>query len=100
MGRRIDIFMAARLVVVRGFEQNSVRLLVETAIKDYVNALRLGANVEASDLQGEVRRITGVDNLVITRLARDEATLGVTDLDIQPNEYARLDAVNLNLVLE
>lgn len=97
LGERIDIFLDADLTVVSTFTPATVQAAVEEAILDFINGLGLGDNVEASDLQAVVRRISGVDNFVITRLTRDVLDTGTDDIEIEGNEYPRQDVGNLNI---
>lgn len=93
---RVDIVLAATLTAVSN--PVGTKTLVEAALLAYVNALGAGDDVEGSDLQGVVRRISGVDNFIITNLNR--ATIGVlstVDLPIAANEYARMTTANLNI---
>lgn len=96
---QVDIILEASLRVTAGFNTSAVQTLVETAVLDFINALELGDDVELSDLQGVVRRITGVDNFIITRLVDDDTESGTVDLPIADYQYARLDALNLTITL-
>ena len=98
-GIEVPIILEARLRVAAGFSTVTVPSAVNTAILDYVNSLLLGADVERSDLQGEVRRISGVDNFLIDRLVRDPALTSATDIIIGDNEYARVSSADLAISL-
>lgn len=98
-GIQVDIILEARLRVATGFSTVTVPAAVSTTIRNYINGLTLGADVELSDIQGEVRRITGVDNLLIDRLVRDPTTTGAADIAIAANEYARIAVADLVLTL-
>ena len=97
VGVQVDITMAAQLKVSSGFRYNDIETAVNTAILGYINGLKLGEDVELSDLQAEVRRFSGVDNFVITRLTRSTASSGATDISIAANEYARISIAELTL---
>lgn len=56
--------------------------------------------VEVSDLQGDVRLLTGVDNFTLTVLRRSTGVAGVvTDLAIARNEYPTLTDADLSVPL-
>lgn len=71
---------------------------VRVALRDYVNGLNLGANVEEFDLDREAGKLFGVDNLVWNTLAVAGST-GVSDITIGPNEYAYVPNGSLNVTL-
>lgn len=96
---QVDIILEASLRVSAGFSVTTVQDLVEAALLDFINALELGDDVELSDLQGVVRRISGVDNFIITRLVDDDTESGTVDLPIADNQYARLAAINLTITI-
>lgn len=98
-GIQVAVVLEARLRVAAGFSTTTVSAAVTSAIQDFINALDLGDDVELSDLQGEVRRIPGVDNLLIDRLVRDAAATGAADLAIGANEYARITVADLVVTL-
>lgn len=98
LGTQVAVLLAATLTVAAGQNATSVKALARTALIDYFATLGMGDDVEASDLQLVVRRISGVDNFVITNLNRSgTAGNSATDLAINDNEYARLDASNLSI---
>lgn len=98
-GVRVDIILEAQLRVAAGFSTVTVPNAVSTAIQSFINNLGLGADVENSDLQGEVRRISGVDNFIITRLSRNPAVIDTADIVIGGNEFARISTADLVLTL-
>jgi uncharacterized phage protein gp47/JayE len=98
-GIEVDIILEAQLRVTTGFNAPSISTLVKSTVLSFVNALKLGADVENSDLQGAVRTISGVDNFIITRLVRDSTASGTTDIIIADNEFARIADVDLVLTL-
>lgn len=99
-GIQVNILFEANLRVTAGFNAASVQSSVSTAISDFINGLELGANVEVSDIQGAVRTLSGVDNLIITRLVRDPTFTGAADIVIEENEYARIASgdIDLNII--
>jgi len=78
---------------------DSVVQLVRDRITNYINALRLGEDVEEFDLDAEISKVFGVGNWTWTTLAVQGGS-GVGDLAIGPNRYARIEAADLvvNLV--
>lgn len=97
LGARVDIYLSANLKVVSGFRTSTIQSAVQTALVEYINSLELGDDVEASDLQRVVRRLSGVDNFVITKLTRSETGSGTNDVSVDGNEYARIDLINLTI---
>lgn len=98
-GIEVAIILEARLRVASGFSTVTVPSAVTTAIDTFINNLRLGANVELSDIQGEVRRVSGVDNFLIDRLVRDPALSGAADVVISSTEYPRIATADLIITL-
>lgn len=88
----------ANLKVASG-NPDKVLSLVRDRVLNYINGLLLGQNVEEFDIDSEVSRVFGVDNWTYTTLAVEGGT-GVADIEIPPNQYARLEDANLvvNLV--
>jgi hypothetical protein len=78
---------------------SQVLATVRSAVSTYINALKLGQNLEEFDIDGVVSRIYGVDNWTYNKLCVKGGT-GVADLIVGPNTYARLDAGDfvINLV--
>lgn len=95
LGARVDIFLAATLTVRDGFSFSDIQDAVEALLISEGDAFRLGDRVEGSDIQATVRRLTGVDNFVITRLSRTLTGEGTADIDIDGDEYARFDINNI-----
>ena len=98
-GIQVNIILEAQLRVATGFSTVTVPNAVSTAVLNFINGLGLGDDVEASDIQGVVRRISGVDNFIITRLVRDAAATGTSDVSIASNEYPRIAVADLILTL-
>jgi len=95
-GTQIDITLAARLIVLGGFSWSTVATAVTNAILNWINALSLDADVEQSDIQGEVRNISGVDNFIFTKLDVKPGT-GNADVVVGKNEFARIDVTDIAL---
>jgi hypothetical protein len=95
IGVQVDVAIEATLTVLPGFDVGAVTTAVRDIIFNFVNALELGDNVERSDIQGEVRRLSGVDNLVFTRFSKLEDLVGIDDIPIVDNEYARIADIDL-----
>jgi hypothetical protein len=71
---------------------------VRTVIQDYINGLALGVDVEEFDLDREVGKLYGVDNLIWNQLSLAGST-GVGDIAIGPNQYAYIQTGSLNVTL-
>lgn len=71
---------------------------VRTVISDYINNLKLGIDVEEFDLDREVGKLYGVDNLVWNQLSLEGST-GVGDVTIGPHQYAYINTGSLNVTL-
>jgi uncharacterized phage protein gp47/JayE len=99
-GLEVPIVIDAQLRVEAGFNTTTVQSAVNTAVLDFVNSsLRLGDDVEESDIQAVVRQITGVDNFIFTRLTRSTVPSGVADIPIADNEHATLATADLTTTL-
>ena len=99
-GTKVDMQLSANLTVYSGFNPTTVDALVSNTLVAYFAALGLGDNVEISDIQLEVRRISGVDNFVITNLAETTSTvINTQDVVIGENKYARIEAANVNITI-
>lgn len=99
-GEDVAIIIDANMRVESSFETSLVQKAVETAIQSFINdTLKLGDDVEESDIQGVVRQISGVDNFIFTRLTRSTVSSGVGDIVIAGNEVATLAANDLTITL-
>jgi uncharacterized phage protein gp47/JayE len=95
---KINVRLSANLTIETGFNAATIQTAVSSAILTFINAFELNDDVEASDIQGEVRKVTGVDNFVITDLNNNTAAaspLVIADLAIGGSEYPRMDALDL-----
>lgn len=95
-GSQVDTLLSAQLVVLPGFSFSTIQSTVITAIVDFINSLGLGEDVEKSDIQAVVRGISGVDNFIFSLLDRVGGTQN-QDIDIDKNEFARIEAGNISL---
>lgn len=86
--QQVDLLIEAN-VKVRSGNPADVQESVRTSIKNYINALKLGDDVEEFDIDSVVSRVYGVDNFTYTTLAISTGS-GVADIAIGPNEYARI----------
>jgi hypothetical protein len=93
----VDIVIEADLKV-RSGNPSDVLTSVRNAISNYINALKLGDDVEEFDIDSQVARVYGVDNFVYSVLAVSGGT-GVADITIGPNEYARVADADLVISL-
>lgn len=98
LATEVPIFLTASLRASSGFSYGAMADLVVEAILTFGGDLRLGDDVEISDLQRAVRALTGVDNFRITRLVRDSTETGADDVSIDGNEYGTFDEDNIVLV--
>jgi len=102
-GRQVSIAISGNLKVSAGDPQQ-VLIEARQALLDALNGTptfrgyRLDQDVEAFDLSAILSRVGGIDNFTFTLLAR-AGQVGVADIPIQPNEYARLNDSNLSLTL-
>ncbi len=94
----VQIEIEANLKVNAG-NPDTVTAAVRRAVLAYINGLKMNINVEEFDIDREVAKIYGVDNWTYETLAYLDGT-GVSDLVINPNQFARLISTNLviNLV--
>lgn len=96
-GTQVSIAVECTLVTRERFSSASVRVLVQNVIVTYINSLGLGDAVQLSDIQGEVRsKISGVDNLIITRMSRSTST-GAADIALLPSEYPATSPILVTL---
>lgn len=86
--QQVDLLIEAD-VKVRSGNPSAVQEAVRTSIKNYINSLKLGDDVEEFDIDSVVAQVYGVDNFTYTTLAVSTGT-GVADIAIGPNEYARI----------
>lgn len=93
-----NIALAANIKIRSGFNVVTIIDAVVQALTDFINALKLKGNVEASDLQAVVRAYGGVDNFIITNLAPVGST-GTADISISANEYARISSADLAITV-
>lgn len=98
-GLEVPLIIEAQLRVATGFNVSTVQSAVSRRILAFIEGLGMGDDVERSDIQGEVRRVSGVDNFIFTRVARSVTGTGVADLSIATNEYATLAPADLTLTL-
>jgi hypothetical protein len=84
---------------VRSGSSTEVMNAVRNAVMAFINAKKLGENVEEFDIDSVVSRIYGVDNWTYNQLSIKDGT-GVQDLTIAPNAYARMEDADfvINLV--
>lgn len=97
MGTQVDITLTARLIVLPGFSFTTLQSAVITTILDFINALNLGDDVERSDIQAEVRNISGVDNFIFQILDKVGGT-GLNDVIIDKNEFARTSNIYITIL--
>lgn len=91
----VSVVIISELFTLGGVSFDAVRVAVETALIDYFNGLGLGEPVEISDIQKVVRGVPGVDNFVPSRVSRETDASGLSDIELEFFEYARLSSSNL-----
>jgi hypothetical protein len=94
-----DVVLTADLVVSSGFNTLTIQTAASDALIAYADTLRLGDDVEESDLQAVVRRISGVDNFVINELYFSGDVVSVGDLAVLDSEYARMSAADMSITV-
>lgn len=91
---QIDIQCAFTIKVYSGFVQSNVRQACKDAVYAFINDLKLGQNVEQSDLVFEIRKVAGVDNVElpfqVLKKETDPASTDAYDIEIQKAEFARI----------
>jgi len=94
----LTIIIDANLKV-RSGSPTQVLNTVRNAVYEYINALKLGENLEEFDIDSVVSKIYGVDNWTYNQLSIEDVT-GVSDIEVDPNLYARILLSNfvINLV--
>jgi len=91
---KVNIEVAFRIKAYSGFNQSNLRQNAKDAIYTFINELKLGYDVEQSDLVLEIRKIAGIDNVEIPfiRLGIDGPGTGAEDVEIRKDEYARIES--------
>ena len=88
--------MTAQLAVLPGFSFSSIQSTVIDTIVNFIGALGLGDDVEKSDINSEVRSISGVDNFIFSILDRLGGTANA-DINIEKNEFANIVAGDVTI---
>ncbi len=96
---QIDIEVALRIKVYSNFSQPNIRQSVKDVIYSFINTLKLGEDVEQSDLVFEIRKISGVDNVEIPfiQLKIDGPGTGVGDVSIRKDQFARIQSSKIEV---
>lgn len=95
-GDQVNITISGQLIVQTGFSFTIIATAVRNSIINFINSLGLGDDVEESDLQKEIRSVSGVDNFIFNILDRVGGT-GNADIIIELNEFARIDTANITI---
>lgn len=98
-GTQVDIEISANLSVLAGSNATTIKAAVVSAIVVYINSLGLGDDVEQSDVNAEVRKLSGVDNLVFTVFRVIGSGAGVADVGVSRAEYARILSGDVTITL-
>lgn len=89
-----NITVSAQIKISSGFGVNQVLTAVQNAILALINTSKLGVTVEGSNINAVARSFSSVSNFIITNLALVGQT-GTSDISLSPNQYARMNAVDL-----
>lgn len=101
-GEAVDIYISATLTPRPRFNPSTIKTAAENLILNLINVeYGLKTNdVELSDIQGAVRRLSGVDNFVLTRLSSSASDATVNDpIELETRQYPRLLAANMVITL-
>jgi uncharacterized phage protein gp47/JayE len=63
--REISIDITFQLKVLPGFDSNTVKSLIQTAVAEFLNALEIGAEVQQADIARVVLNVPGVDDMLL-----------------------------------
>jgi uncharacterized phage protein gp47/JayE len=91
----LDVIHTAQLTVLSNFVPSKIKAAVIAAVEDYVASLGLGDALEESDIQGVVRRISGVDRYKTTRLTLSTTPTGIEDITPPRNRRLRLATLTI-----
>lgn len=100
----VPVTMTVNITVRTGYSPTLVKSLVRTNIMNFVNSLLLSARIptvssggtlQSSDVDQEIRRISGVDNVAFTIFATVAVGSGSADITIGANQYPTLLTSNL-----
>jgi len=96
--RQFNVAIDANLKVNAG-NPATVLNLVRSAVKSYINSLKLDNDVEVFDISSIVGKIYGVDNWTYNQFSISGST-GVSDILVNPDSYARISDADfvINLV--
>jgi len=94
---QIDIEVEADVSYLAGTNAAVTTAQVVSSIVTFINLLGLGDAVEESDVNAEVRKIPGVDNIVFTVFRVIGSGAGVADIPVAKNEYARISSANVTI---
>jgi len=100
---RLDIRIDMDVALTAGADAAATLSLIETAVFDVINTLKIGESVDQSDVITAVGNVTGVDRVVLPLKFFGLASSVLTVVDDQivagTTEYLRITATNLNVVL-
>lgn len=99
VGTERSIEVEADLSVLAGTDSASIQASVLSAIVTYINGLGLGDDVEESDVNAEVRKIAGVDNVVFQVFRVIGSGAAVADIAIAKTDYARIESTDVAITI-
>jgi hypothetical protein len=101
-----DIQVAATLTVRSGFNPDDLITTISNNIYTLINSMLLngripgisdGGSIQISDVNNEARKVSGVDNFVITTFDFVGGT-GVVDISMQKNWFPRILLSDINII--
>lgn len=98
-GTEVAVEIAANISFLAGTNSVNGVAAAVSSIVAFINSLGLGDDVEQSDVNAEVRKIAGVDNLVFTTFRIIGSGAGVADIPIDKASYARISSTNVLIVV-
>lgn len=83
----VPIDLELEVIVDSRYNQSLVRQLIQTSMEDLLSfdTVNFGGRVALADVYTAAQRVEGVQNVVVSKLARSPAT-GVTDIVLRDNE--------------
>jgi len=98
-GTEVEVEIAGNISFLAGTNSTTGRAAAISAIVAFINGFGLDDDVEQSDVNAEVRKIAGIDNLVFTTFRVIGSGAAPADILIAKNEYARTTSTNVVLTV-
>lgn len=91
-----QVQVSVTITALSGYDQASLRGIVETSFSIYINSLNIGEPLEEADLTFIAMSVAGVDNVTYMDLRRSTESSGVVhDIVANPYEFLRIDDSDL-----